>query len=70
MVVIRLNPTQSGDGTNWMIALDSERWSELTTWFGDPKELPNILRDWLAAIAFPAEYDIYCQRLALVRPTS
>ena len=42
-----------------MLPLDDDRWSRLTTFFGEPENLPNVLRQWLASIGFDEEDTIY-----------
>ena len=42
-----------------MLPLDDERWSQLTTFFGQPENLPNVLGRWLASIGLDEEDTIY-----------
>jgi hypothetical protein len=42
-----------------MLSLDDDRWERLTTFFGSPKELPNVLKQWLASIGTDEEATIY-----------
>lgn len=42
-----------------MLALNDDRWSRLTTFFGEPENLPNVLRQWLASIGLDEEGTIY-----------
>jgi hypothetical protein len=42
-----------------MLSLDDDRWERLTTFFGSGKELPSVLRLWLASIGSDEEATIY-----------
>lgn len=42
-----------------MLSLDDDRWERLTTFFGSPNVLPNVLRQWLASIGSDEEETIY-----------
>jgi hypothetical protein len=46
-----------------MLSLDDERWERLTTFFGEPKDLPKVLRSWLAAIGSDEEHTFYIRNL-------
>ena len=38
-----------------MLPLDDDRWGCLTTFFGEPEDVPKVLRQWLASIATDPE---------------
>jgi hypothetical protein len=42
-----------------MLQLDDDRWGYLTTFFGKPDEVPQVLRVWLASIGTDQEDTIY-----------
>lgn len=42
-----------------MLPLDDPRWGQLTTFFGEPEDLPKVLDEWLASIGFDQEATIY-----------
>ena len=42
-----------------MLPLDDEHWARLTTFFGEPENLPSVLRQWLASIGSDQEDTIY-----------
>jgi len=42
-----------------MLSLTDDRWPLLTTFFGDPQDLPRVLSEWLASIGFDQERTIY-----------
>lgn len=42
-----------------MLALDDDRWQQLTTFYGEPKDVPRVLDDWIASIGFDQEDTIY-----------
>ncbi|HEV7279231.1 MAG TPA: hypothetical protein VGN57_03380 [Pirellulaceae bacterium] len=46
-----------------MLPLDDERWSLLTTFFGEPQDLPRVLEDWLASVGFDQEEEVYARHL-------
>lgn len=46
-----------------MLALESPRWAELTTFFGSPEDVPVILGEWLNAIGSDRELGVYYDRL-------
>ena len=45
-----------------MLALDSDRWAELTTFFGAACDLPNLLRAWMAAVGSDQKEDLIYRR--------
>jgi len=42
-----------------VLSLDDEKWKHLTTFFGEPENLPFVLGKWLKAIGSKQEIDIY-----------
>ena len=42
-----------------MLLLDDERWRYLTTFFGEPEDLPKVVGEWLASIGSDQEDTIY-----------
>ena len=42
-----------------MLSLDDDRWRHLTTFFGQPEELPSIIKDWLESIGSEQEEVVY-----------
>ena len=46
-----------------MLALDDERWSRLTTFFGEAKDLPEVIRRWLSSLQTEEERTIYLRDL-------
>jgi hypothetical protein len=42
-----------------MLSLDDDRWERLTTFFASGKELPSVLKQWLASIGSDEEATIY-----------
>lgn len=44
-----------------MLPLESERWNELTTFYGEPADVPRVLRQWLDAVGSDEEQTIYCR---------
>lgn len=46
-----------------MLPLSSPRWSELDTFFGKPEQVPVVLREWVDAIGFDQEQEIYSRDL-------
>lgn len=42
-----------------MLPLDDERWKQLSTFFGEPENLPSVIRDWLKAIGSDQENTVY-----------
>ena len=42
-----------------MLLLDDERWRYLTTFFGEPEDLPKVVGEWLASIGSDQENIIY-----------
>jgi hypothetical protein len=51
-----------------MLPLDDERWKSLTTFFGEPENLPVVIKKWLEAIGTDLEFTIYSQDLFDVFP--
>ncbi len=35
-----------------MLPLNDDRWQQLTTFFQEPKDIPNIIEEWLASVGF------------------
>jgi hypothetical protein len=46
-----------------MLPLDDDGWGRLTTFFGEPEELPSVLAEWLASIGTDREADLYRHEL-------
>jgi hypothetical protein len=46
-----------------MLPLDSPRWSELDTFFGEPEKVPHVLGEWIDSIGFDQESTIYSRDL-------
>lgn len=46
-----------------MLALDSPRWSELDTFFGEPENVPKVLAEWVESVGFDAQRTIYLRDL-------
>jgi hypothetical protein len=46
-----------------MLPLDDPRWCQFETFFGEPCELPGVIRAWLAAVGTEDEETIYCRDL-------
>jgi hypothetical protein len=46
-----------------MLTLDDDRWTELTTFFGEPQNFPKILGKWLASIGSDQENIVYSRDL-------
>jgi hypothetical protein len=46
-----------------MLPLDDEKWRCLTTFFGEPENLPAVIKKWLEAIGTDQEITIYYQYL-------
>jgi hypothetical protein len=42
-----------------MLSLDDERWSLLTTFFGEPESVPKVIREWIQSIGTDNEDTIY-----------
>jgi hypothetical protein len=42
-----------------MLPFDDDRWGRLTTFFGEPENLPKILGEWFASIGLDQEDTIY-----------
>lgn len=42
-----------------MLPLDDDRWRLLTTFFGEPEDVPKVLGEWLASVGFDQEDTIY-----------
>ena len=42
-----------------MLRLDDDRWTNLTTFFGEPESLPLVLGRWLQSIGSEEERNIY-----------
>ncbi len=47
-----------------MLPLDDERWKQLSTFFGEPENLPSVIRDWLKSIGSDQEDVVYCRDLS------
>lgn len=46
-----------------MLALDDRRWGYLTTFFGEPEDVPKVLGEWLLSIGSDQEDTIYREDL-------
>lgn len=46
-----------------MLPLDDDRWSLLTTFFGEPGDLPKFVEEWLASVGFDQEGEVYVRDL-------
>lgn len=46
-----------------MLPLDDDRWGCLTTFFGEPEDVPKVLREWLLSIGSDQEDTIYREDL-------
>lgn len=42
-----------------MLPLDSPRWTELDTFFGEPKNTPHVLAEWVDSVGFDQETTNY-----------
>lgn len=47
-----------------MLPLDDNRWECLTTFFGEPEEVPQLLQGWLSSIGTDQEDTIYRRDLS------
>jgi hypothetical protein len=46
-----------------MLPLDDDRWALLTTFIGNPQDLPKVLAEWLTSIGFDHERTLYREDL-------